>query len=102
MKLYATITSERASKGQGGNKYLLIELTIENDKGEYADMGQLKLYRVDTNPTGTALVYLPRKDHKIHYGTPAALDFLPDEKGKKQTGEKCYCSDEDMSIPHYH
>ena len=26
MKLYATITSERASKGQGGNKYVEIEL----------------------------------------------------------------------------
>lgn len=26
MKLYATITSERASKGQGGNKYLDIDI----------------------------------------------------------------------------
>lgn len=26
MKLYATTTSERASKGQGGNRHLLIEL----------------------------------------------------------------------------
>jgi hypothetical protein len=30
MKLYATTTSERASKGQGGNKYLSIE--IKTDK----------------------------------------------------------------------
>lgn len=28
MKLYATTTSERASKGQGGNKYLEIEIKI--------------------------------------------------------------------------
>jgi hypothetical protein len=27
MKLYATTTSERASKGQGGNEYLQIEIT---------------------------------------------------------------------------
>lgn len=29
MKLYATITSERATKGQGGNKYLDIEIKAE-------------------------------------------------------------------------
>jgi len=29
MKLYAT-TSERASKGQGGNQFLKIEMQIEN------------------------------------------------------------------------
>lgn len=28
MKLYATVTSERASKGQGGNKYLDIDITV--------------------------------------------------------------------------
>ena len=27
MKLYATTTSERASKGQGGNEYITISLT---------------------------------------------------------------------------
>lgn len=30
MKLYATITSERATKGQGGNKQLEIEIMGEN------------------------------------------------------------------------
>lgn len=30
MKLYATTTSERASKGQGGNKYLEIDVYDEN------------------------------------------------------------------------
>ena len=29
MKLYATVTSERASKGQGGNKYLDIEIKAQ-------------------------------------------------------------------------
>lgn len=33
MKLYATITSERASKGQGGNKYLEIEIKAEKVEG---------------------------------------------------------------------
>jgi lipopolysaccharide export LptBFGC system permease protein LptF len=31
MKLYATVTSERASKGQGGNKYLLNSINITSD-----------------------------------------------------------------------
>lgn len=30
MKLYATVTSERASKGQGGNEYLDIEIKDDN------------------------------------------------------------------------
>lgn len=33
MKLYAKITSERATKGQGGNKYLFIELLAETENG---------------------------------------------------------------------
>jgi len=31
MKLYATTTSERASKGQGGNEYLNIVITVGKD-----------------------------------------------------------------------
>jgi hypothetical protein len=34
MKLYATTTSERATKGQGGNEYLEIDITIKDDAGE--------------------------------------------------------------------
>jgi hypothetical protein len=32
MKLYATATSERASKGQGGNKFLDVEFFIGDSK----------------------------------------------------------------------
>ena len=35
MKLYATTTSERASKGQGGNKYLDIEILVGNKNNPY-------------------------------------------------------------------
>ena len=31
MKLYATVTSERASKGQGGNEYINFNLKDENE-----------------------------------------------------------------------
>lgn len=30
MELYATTTSERASKGQGGNKFLTVEINIHD------------------------------------------------------------------------
>ena len=32
MKLYATVTSERATKGQGGNKFLAIQVKDEKEK----------------------------------------------------------------------
>lgn len=35
MKLYATTTSERASKVQGGNEYLAIEIKVENEDIAY-------------------------------------------------------------------
>lgn len=34
MKLYATSRSERAEKGQGGNKYLETIHNVEHDNGE--------------------------------------------------------------------
>ena len=33
MKLYATVSSERATKGQGGNQFLEIEIKAEKLKG---------------------------------------------------------------------
>jgi len=33
MKLYATTTSDRASKGQGGNKHLSVELLADTING---------------------------------------------------------------------
>lgn len=46
MKLYATITSERASKGQGGNKFIKISLLVGN-KLSPALMAHLELTRKD-------------------------------------------------------
>ena len=45
MKLYATVSSERASKGRGGNKRLKIHLTAQNDSGERVPFDQLTLER---------------------------------------------------------
>lgn len=42
MRLYATTTSERATKGQGGNKHLIIEVLVESEKGREI-VGQVEL-----------------------------------------------------------
>lgn len=34
MRLYATVESERAKKGQGGNKFIRIKLTMLNERKE--------------------------------------------------------------------
>lgn len=78
MKLYATVTSERATKGQGGNKELEIKL--------YGD-----------NQTHIATVYLfPDMEHKNEYmlhvrDTDDSLMFghLLPTKGEKQKGDRC-------------
>lgn len=43
MLLYSTAYSERARKSQGGNKYLLIELTAEI-KGKRQEVARFTLY----------------------------------------------------------
>lgn len=44
MKLYAKVTSERATKGQGGNKQIVIDLMIENPNRKRMTMLQLNNY----------------------------------------------------------
>ena len=47
MKLYATVTSERASKGQGGNERL--EITIQDEEKEV-------LAEITVLPSGTMII----------------------------------------------
>lgn len=42
MKLYATVNSERASKGQGGNQYIDIKLVVGN-KHNQIEVGIVRL-----------------------------------------------------------
>lgn len=93
MKLYATTNSERASKGQGGNDYIEVQITDENKKGIYSLIimphkeGHLILenlsayvqkrqgggYKVDSNEAFIRFVKLKSERQK--------------EKGKRQKGE---------------
>jgi hypothetical protein len=80
MKLYATTTSERASKGQGGNDYLDIEILNES---------QYPIMQIHAKPFGEnglihAIIRIDGQEKILWAG------YL---KGKSQKGEKCYkCS----------
>ncbi len=75
MKLYATVTSERASKGQGGNDYLDIEILV----GSRDDSRLLARLTVRPNERGYGLY-----DH-----TDELLFEITDKelKGEKQKGD---------------
>ena len=78
MKLYATVTSERASKGQGGNDKIEIEITGEN---------KIPLAFITVLPSGTIMV-------EEQEGGEVFL-----EKGERQKGEKC--NDCDLGVTEY-
>ena len=64
MKLYATITSERATKGQGGNEYLNINILGEKKE----PLGHIRIIPDGTNYRltfsfalyGTKKIYIPK------------------------------------------
>lgn len=67
MKLYATVASERASKGQGGNDYLKISLTVGSAKNAI-DFGTLILdQREDEDGNKEAFVLTYNGDEIASY-----------------------------------
>ena len=71
MKLYATVTSERATKGQGGNKYICIDLLNEHKE---------KIAEINLMPSSLTI---------RHYANDVYLDCVDLTKGKSQKGEIC-------------
>jgi hypothetical protein len=85
MNIYATTTSERASKGQGGNKYLNIEL-----KDEYENIILSLHYQNDDKKMYLSCVkgeFWALSALNTH--TRLALNEL-EQKGKSQKGEKLH------------
>lgn len=85
MKLYATTTSERASKGQGGNEYLKIILRDEQSECfAYITVKPDRVMRLD-------LI----SEWKLDTGIGKTLEIRTndDKKGNNQKGEqrKCEC-----------
>ena len=79
MKLYATTTSERATKGQGGNKRLAVEITV----GEEDEKQTILYASVECEESETENVY------RLWNGDiQADKIIIPKTKGKKQK-DKC-------------
>lgn len=104
MKLYATITSERASKGQGGNQFLEIELKAIDKEipigwivlNYYND---IKENKCDCDEV--VLKWVENKTGEIRYpqGIDADIIFQTNvnykQKGKRQKGgycDQCMCT----------
>ncbi len=73
MKLYATVTSERASKGQGGNEYLDIVIHAGSERRIISTIQVRKI-------TGNVTIYTV-------YAGDEKIGELIDTKGEKQKGE---------------
>lgn len=83
MKLYGTITSERATKGQGGNEYIAINLK---------DEAQNTFVEVRAIPDGTSArvsVWVKDKLQTTYYNVQT------ETKGKKEKGEKAEAHEQD-------
>jgi hypothetical protein len=80
MKLYAWIASERAKKGQGGNKYLDIDIDIEHPDKTRETLAKLA---VTQSPYHFLLSIIDKN------GGIETIKRI-DKKGKKQKGEKCF------------
>lgn len=87
MKLYATTTSERASKGQGGNKQLVIDIQGEKLEGIPTRQNLFKLVLDVEDNKLTATIWDYTEGNEIllyprHCSTPPT-------KGEKQKDEIC-------------
>src|SRR3990167_4463556 len=84
MKLYATVSSERATKGQGGNKFLEIEIKAEKleDIPTRANIYRLSL-RVEHNR-----LYATLHDYSNGH-TQDLITYRGQPKVKKEKGESC-------------
>ncbi len=112
MRLYAQVTSDRASKGQGGNKEISIELTADSAERiqcgivsmDYEDEGDVNAYAVwFTHPVTKTkkLLYLATTNK----AAPGPLDWIKTETTAKLKGEledvQTFLSEPTSSIGRY-
>jgi len=94
MKLYATTTSERASKSQGGNDFLDIKLIV-GDKSNQIEVGIVRLQTVE----GGYLLALDRSSNFTDEAGRVYEEFLKAEK-KKAEWTCGYCGTKFPLLPH--
>lgn len=81
MKLYATVSSERATKGQGGNKYITIELS-HGTKTSSQSAGRIELSATSGVSGEETLIQFMDENGILVFQRNLS-------KSKKQTGETC-------------
>lgn len=80
MKLYATVTSERASKGQGGNEYVYADFSVEREQ-----VGEIELELLADGEW--LLKYRANELMDWDILRQGSIDILK-TKGKRQKGER--------------
>ncbi len=97
MKLYATVTSERASKGQGGNEYLDIDIMVGNTKNPVMlaqltvrPTDEIEKYTNNADDKGHGFILVDDNDNVIAWWNEniQELGTLDDIKGKRQKGDE--------------
>jgi hypothetical protein len=86
MKLYATITSERATKGQGGNEFIDIKINLYDDDRYHIRITPDKII---FNERGYSDPILERYHKDIVDQEENRLKYIKQKKGKKQKDELC-------------
>lgn len=89
-KIYATVTSERASKGQGGNNFLAVSLTV----GSRDNQISAGVVRIETQADRFVGYYISNacREGKNLFIIPREVKGQAEAgptKGKRQKGEKC-------------
>lgn len=79
MKLYASVTSERATKGQGGNDYLDIDIFVGSTENSIP-LAKFTARYTDELPDGGSGYALYDENDEI-------IKWIEDKKGNKQKGE---------------
>jgi len=93
MKLYATTTSERASKGQGGNNKIVVNIKIDGEKR--MEIGNLVLTCTSFPGNKTLpkdffeLTYYPINENCTDQKLNSGKITLYQTRGKSQKGEIC-------------
>ena len=92
MRLYSTTTSERASKGQGGNDYIEIELKAEHGKDDYRFYARLRYdLFIDSKGQKHFRLYFQPENDKGYHELLKHLVIETKTKGNKQKGESKDC-----------
>jgi len=114
MKLYATTTSERASKGQGGNKELDISLAIGstgNSKQVLRILARVLPKEASISNLESVVIQITKEDEDGHiqeiterlvYSLPSCVEIKTREQAQalNEKGKACNCGASELPTIH--